>query len=93
MDSTATFEQQLQALGRIIDRRERLARDLCILQAGDGFVVHLVRPTAALSGPAFAPATITIEASEFRAALREVVEPAAAPAKPNTGGLRWFTRE
>jgi hypothetical protein len=64
-----TFEAQLQAVGRLLDQRMIGAKEICVLQAGDGFVVHLLKATSALSGPAFAPATLVLEAADIKAAM------------------------
>ena len=92
MSTDQTWELRFHALGRILDRRAELAKEICIMQVEDGFVVSLLTPTAAVSGPAYLPATITIEASEIQAAMAELVQPPPAPVKGDTGGLRWFNR-
>ncbi len=91
MSTDQTWELRFHALGRILDRRAELAKDICIMQVEDGFVVSLLAPTGAVAGPAYTPATITIEASEIQAAMAELVQP-PAPVKGDTGGLRWFNR-
>lgn len=91
MSADKTCELQFRALGRILDRRAQRSKDFCILQVGEGFVVHMLSATSALAGPAFAPTTITIEASELKAAMDELAQPPAV-SKGETGGLKWFNR-
>jgi hypothetical protein len=70
-----TFRLQLQALGRILDRRLTPAKELCILQTGDGFVVHMLEATSASAGPAFAPTTVVVESDELKAEVEELLQP------------------
>lgn len=86
-DPSATFEARLQAIGRILDRRAPSAKEICVLQTGDGFVVNLLAPTSALSGPAFAPTTIIIEGADLKVAVAELTSP---PAGKRSGG--WWGR-
>ena len=72
-----TFQLQLQALGRILDRRLAPAKELCILQTGDGFVVHMLEATSASAGPAFVPTTVVIEPDELKAEVEELLQPLA----------------
>jgi hypothetical protein len=80
------FEIQLQALGRILDRRPNPIRDLCILQAGEGFVVQLLEGVSSYDAYDYAPATIVIEPAELTAAIDEV----AGATKASTGS--WWKR-
>ncbi len=92
MSTDQTWELRCHALGRILDRRAELAKEICIMQVEDGFVVSLLAPTGAVAGPAYMPATITIEASEIQAVMAELMQPPPAAVKGDTGGLRWFNR-
>jgi hypothetical protein len=60
---------QLQAVGRLLDQRATAGKEICVVQAGGGFVVHLLRATTAASEPAFAPTTIVLEADEVQTAV------------------------
>ena len=73
-----SLELRFQALGRILDRRPNPVKELCILQAGDGFVVHLLEGVSRYDTYAFAPATIVIEAAELTAAMDDVVRTSQA---------------
>ena len=84
-----SFEMRLQAIGRILDRRAPSAKEVCVLQTGDGFVVNLLAPTMAHSGPAYAPTTIVIEGGELKGTIDELTATPAAP-KKSSGG--WWGR-
>lgn len=86
-----SYELHLQALGRILDRRDRRMKEVCVLQAGDGFVVNMMENIASRSGPAFAPVTIIIEAEELTEALGEI-KATKKRKKSRASGLRWFNR-
>lgn len=80
--SQPSFETQLQALGRLLDRQPATIKEVCLLQTNGGFVVHCLRATAAMSGPAFGPATIIVEPEQIAQAMAEVNAP-----KRGTGWL------
>jgi hypothetical protein len=69
------YETQLRAVGRLLDQRAGAAKEVCVLQAGDGYIVHMLAPTAAVAGPAFAPTTLVIGEPELQAALRDLEAP------------------
>ena len=73
-----TLARQLEAVGRILDGRPRPLKEVCVLQAGDGFIVQGFEPTFGLASSSYAPVTIQIEAEEVRAALAETSAPAPA---------------
>jgi hypothetical protein len=84
------YERRLQALGRILDRQAS-PKEICVLQSGDGFVVHLLAATNAYEGASYAPTTLVIEPEEVTAVLAAMAEAdaQAAPKKVVTG---WFGR-
>jgi hypothetical protein len=78
-----SFELQLQALGRLLDRHPTTVKEICILQAGEGYVVNMLAATEAVGGPAFAPTTVVFEEPQLRSAIDEL------SSKKPTG---WFRR-
>jgi hypothetical protein len=67
-----SYEEQLRAVGRILDQRATAARDVCVLQAADGFVVYLLAARSTYDDDQYAPATVEIEPEELAAALDEI---------------------
>ncbi len=59
------------------------------MQHGDSFIVSMLCPTNAVSGPAFEPTTLTIEAQEIRAEIALLRQPPSEPPKKSTG---WLNR-
>lgn len=68
---TTTFEQQLAAVGRILDERAGDLKEVCVAQSGDGFIVHGFELRFRREQSRYAPVTIQIEAEHLRAALIE----------------------
>ena len=83
------YERRLQALGRILDRQAS-PKEICVLQSGDGFVVHLLAATNAHEGASYAPTTLVIEPEDVTAALAALADPDASSGAKKTGG--WFGR-
>jgi hypothetical protein len=83
------YELRLQALGRILDRQAS-PKEICVLQSGDGFVVHLLAATNAYEGASYAPTTLVIEPEEVAAAVAAIDEADASAAAKKAGG--WFGR-
>lgn len=75
-----SYELQLQAVGRLLDRHSALVKEVCVLQAGEGFVINMLAATQSIGGPTFAPSTLVIEEEQFKAVLDEL-----APAKRPSG--------
>lgn len=71
-DERHSLEIQLHALGHILDRRQGAVKEICVLQAGDGFVVHLLEETEGQHDSGYAPTTVVIEAAELRAAIADL---------------------
>ena len=83
------YERRLQALGRILDK-QAAPKEVCVLQSGDGFVVHLLTATNASEGTSYAPTTLVIEPEEVTAVIAALVESDASAASKRAGG--WFGR-
>jgi hypothetical protein len=75
-----TLGRQLEALGRILDERNGSLKEVCILQAGDGFIVQGFEARFGREHSSYVPVTIQVEAAALRAALAPAeTKPAAAP--------------
>jgi hypothetical protein len=81
---TTSFARQLEAVGHILDGRAAPLKEVCVLQAGDGFLVHAFEPAFGREHSSYAPVTIPIEAEEVRAAIDRMAAPAA--------GKSWWRR-
>ena len=75
---TTTFARQLEAVGRILDGRPQPIKEVCVLQAGDGFIVHGFEPAFGRANSSYVPVTIPIEAEELSAVLGETAAPTPA---------------
>ena len=75
---TTTLARQLEAVGRILDGRPQPIKEVCVLQAGDGFIVHGFEPAFGRANSGYVPVTIPIEAEAVRAMLAESSAPASA---------------
>jgi hypothetical protein len=84
------YERRLQALGRILDR-QAWPKEICVLQTGDGFVVHLLVATGDFEGPRYTPTTLVIEPEEVTAVL-DAIAAAAAPPVAKKVVTGWFGR-
>lgn len=69
-----SFESRLQAIGWLLDQHPGAVKEICILQAGDGFVINMLAADDGSAGPTYIPVTRVVEESEFQAALKEVHE-------------------
>jgi hypothetical protein len=89
--TTTEYESELQALGRMLDRRGSMPRAVCLLQTDDGYIVHMLETASTHESYAAVPVSVVIKRAELRAAMNEpVVTTDHAPAK--TGGLGWLKR-
>lgn len=74
-----TLGRQLEALGRILDERSCSLKEVCILQAGDGFIVQGFEARFGREQASYVPVTIQVEAEALRAAMTPVETKPAAP--------------
>ena len=84
------YERKLRALGRILDKYIN-AKEICVLQNGDGFLVHLLVATNASSGPAYEPTTTLVRPADLRYVMPDQDAPLPEPQRKTTGSLRWLT--
>jgi hypothetical protein len=67
-----SYELQLRALGRILDRRPTLRSEICLLQAGDGYIVNAVEARSTYNDYLYTDVTLVIEADELKAVMAEL---------------------
>ena len=84
------YERQLRALGRILDKH-RTAKEICVLENGDGFLVHMLIATNAYAGVAYAPTTTLVRPADLRYVMADQEAPPPEPQRKTTGSLRWLT--